>query len=368
MIHIVKGKIRGLGQNYSNGVEKLEIQIPLKFANKLPITLNQPVAVSLKIESITFAAGLRSTSNNPYIWISPNLELKDGTERKLTNILLSKGYKKNDDVYLSVNGNKIVLNPRLSRKQFILAEGATCKNWTWSWSFVNEKDKVVIFGAWDQNTTGESSIILSEEWQISRKGKLQPAYKQSREHIRLIEEQGYKLKTFPMTFAWADEDELDNSPAKINGFDFKLSDKFLKRVGSKWYAVSEVESNLFPDEIEDNDIYNEGALKRVYVNAYERNGYARAKCLEHYGYICAVCEFDFENTYGELGKNFIHVHHLISIAKIGKEYQINPKEDLIPVCPNCHAMLHRNSKQEPLTVQELKNILATLKGNLKVGN
>ena len=52
---------------------------------------------------------------------------------------------------------------------------------------------------------------------------------------------------------------------------------------------------------------------------------------------------------------FIHIHHVIDISIIGKEYEINPKNDLVPVCPNCHAMLH---KQKPaLSVEELKSHL-----------
>ena len=56
---------------------------------------------------------------------------------------------------------------------------------------------------------------------------------------------------------------------------------------------------------------------------------------------CSICGFDFEKNYGELGKGFIHVHHIVPVSKIGPNYIIDPVKDLIPVCPNCHAMLHR---------------------------
>ena len=84
----------------------------------------------------------------------------------------------------------------MSRKQFIQSQGATCKNWTWSWSFVNEADKFIIFGAWDVYDDGNMTLIMTEDWEISRKGSRQPGYPQSREHIRLIEEEDYKLKPF----------------------------------------------------------------------------------------------------------------------------------------------------------------------------
>ena len=67
---------------------------------------------------------------------------------------------------------------------------------------------------------------------------------------------------------------------------------------------------------------------------------------------------NFEQTYGELGKGFIHVHHVIPVSEIGKEYKVDFKKDLIPVCPNCHAMLHRKNKDgENVSVEELREIV-----------
>ena len=86
--------------------------------------------------------------------------------------------------------------------------------------------------------------------------------------------------------------------------------------------------------------FREGTLKKVVVNTYERNQKARDKCLEVHKYRCVVCDFDFESVYGEIGKNCIHVHHLVEISTIGKEYIIDPVNDMAPVCPNCHYMLH----------------------------
>lgn len=99
----------------------------------------------------------------------------------------------------------------------------------------------------------------------------------------------------------------------------------------------------------------EGAKKIITVNAYERNAKARELCIKHYGTKCKVCEFDFEKTYGEIGKGFIHVHHLIKIADIGEEYEVDPILDLRPVCPNCHAMLHR--EEPPISIEELKSLI-----------
>ena len=107
-----------------------------------------------------------------------------------------------------------------------------------------------------------------------------------------------------------------------------------------------------PDEIPPAQQFHEGASQRIIVNAYERNQAARMLCIEHYGHLCQICGFDFEQVYGELGAKYIHVHHIVPLADIGKEYAVNPVEDLIPVCANCHCMIHR--RKPALTLNEIR--------------
>lgn len=109
------------------------------------------------------------------------------------------------------------------------------------------------------------------------------------------------------------------------------------------------------DYPEDDEKLYEGALITVKANKYERNQKARRECVTKKGYQCLICGRDFEATYGEIGRNFIHVHHLTPISSVGKEYELNVDTDLVPVCPNCHYMLHR--KDPPYTVEELKGII-----------
>ena len=98
--------------------------------------------------------------------------------------------------------------------------------------------------------------------------------------------------------------------------------------------------NSLPEELVTAEKFPEGARHSVIINAYERNPKARAACIAHHGDLCAVCGFNFAKAYGALGDGFIHVHHIVPIGEIGKQYEIDPKKDLIPVCPNCHAMIH----------------------------
>ncbi len=114
------------------------------------------------------------------------------------------------------------------------------------------------------------------------------------------------------------------------------------------------EKIVYPDDIEDNNLF-EGAKKQIMVNAYERNSQARQECINHYGYSCQICNFDFEKVYGEIGKDFIHVHHIVDISTIAENYKVDPINDLIPVCPNCHAMLHK--KRPAYSIEEMKKFI-----------
>lgn len=110
--------------------------------------------------------------------------------------------------------------------------------------------------------------------------------------------------------------------------------------------------------------YWEGELEQTTITIHERNIEARKKCIQTKGLKCSVCGFDFEKTYGELGKGFIHVHHVNPISDKDGLYEIDIEKDLFPVCPNCHAMLHR-MKDRTLSIDELKQIIQKNNGQGK---
>ena len=95
----------------------------------------------------------------------------------------------------------------------------------------------------------------------------------------------------------------------------------------------------------------------VDVNRYEHNQDARRVCLAFHGTACAACGFSFEAVYGDIGTGFIDVHHVVPPAMLGSGYQLDPVADLVPLCPNCHAMIHRGVGS-PRTVSELRNIIS----------
>jgi 5-methylcytosine-specific restriction enzyme A len=106
------------------------------------------------------------------------------------------------------------------------------------------------------------------------------------------------------------------------------------------------------DEVTTPSRFFEGATRQIFVNIYERNPYARQRCIEHYGCRCSVCDFDFEQVFGELGRGFIHVHHVKPLSEIQAEYEIDPIADLRPICPNCHAMIHRGTTM--MSIEDLR--------------
>lgn len=127
------------------------------------------------------------------------------------------------------------------------------------------------------------------------------------------------------------------------------------------YILNEIDRDITleasPDFINDASTLPEGAVMQVTINKYERNRSARERCIAAHGCRCAVCGIDFGQVYGEVGKGFIHVHHIVPLASIGKSYRLNPEKDLVPVCPNCHAMLHRAVNGKLMSVDQLRSIL-----------
>ena len=102
-------------------------------------------------------------------------------------------------------------------------------------------------------------------------------------------------------------------------------------------------------------VYEEGREYLTTSTRYERNPINRELCLASKGYRCSVCGIDMEDVYGEIGKQFIEVHHSIPVSSYGHERLIDPLLELFPVCPNCHAMLHR--KNPPYSIDELRQIM-----------
>lgn len=159
-----------------------------------------------------------------------------------------------------------------------------------------------------------------------------------------------QLKKIDSHFTWSSQSSGIEIPEYIAS---KIETLWKEMTGSDVTNLSRNEIGI--EEIVYPERYTEGALTQITVNKYERDVKARKACLKEYGYICGVCNENLADKYGELGKEFIHVHHIVPLNEIKREYKINPITDLIPLCPNCHAIIHR--KTPAYTPDELRSIL-----------
>lgn len=132
----------------------------------------------------------------------------------------------------------------------------------------------------------------------------------------------------------------------------------LSSLGFKVVALEVTDSTAaLPEEVPES--MWEGGKRTVSVNAYERSAEARAACIEAHGWECAICEFDFGEVYGPEFQGFIHVHHRVPVSKVGARYKIDPLKDLIPLCPNCHAVVHYGNRTR--SVDEIRQKLRDAK-------
>lgn len=123
-----------------------------------------------------------------------------------------------------------------SRKKFIESLGATCSNWNWSWSFTNHDDKKIIFGAWQDMIKGNRALIFSKQWK-TRGGRNQSPWPESRENLRLIEEEGYSLYVYTMIMDPDFDSEWENGRRKIGAILNDVTQAELVNEGEDWFAV-----------------------------------------------------------------------------------------------------------------------------------
>ncbi len=100
----------------------------------------------------------------------------------------------------------------------------------------------------------------------------------------------------------------------------------------------------------------EGRVMDIRVRKYERSRFNRRYCLDAFGFSCRGCGMSLGEKYGPIGKDVIHVHHIVPVSRMGSAYRINPRRDLVPLCPNCHNIVHR--QDPPVSISELNLLTA----------
>lgn len=117
----------------------------------------------------------------------------------------------------------------------------------------------------------------------------------------------------------------------------------------KSLTLEKSESKKEPDS---QHYFDEGFRTEIIKEVSKRHKSLVELAKRKYGKKCSVCEFDFGKTFGNHGDGFIEIHHLKPIAKGKRQTTI---EDVRPVCPNCHRMLHRGNVL--LSIEDLKKII-----------
>lgn len=122
--------------------------------------------------------------------------------------------------------------------------------------------------------------------------------------------------------------------------------------------IDKIQADIESEIIENQGIYSqpEGKAHQYYGTRVERSAANRRAAIRIHGWTCAACGFDYSEVYGDRGKEWIEVHHIKPLSTFQGETMVTPETDLIPVCANCHRMIHRDSKNV-LSVDELKELI-----------
>lgn len=112
---------------------------------------------------------------------------------------------------------------------------------------------------------------------------------------------------------------------------------------------------LLADASGDLESLEEGNPSRRYVTVYERDPRYRKQAIAIHGVACHGCGEDLGKTYGTYAQDLIHVHHVVPVSTYEAPRRIDPATELVPVCPNCHAVIHRK-RSETLSIAALREM------------
>lgn len=158
-----------------------------------------------------------------------------------------------------------------------------------------------------------------------------------------------KIKTDPELKA----ENAERSPVNYTEV-LRLFENYLRRPAAKGNKTifSEDEDKELPAP----ELLSEGDLMELRITKHERNPELRRRCIELHGWRCKACGLDFKEKYGDLGTDFIEVHHLYPISHTDGKHSVDPENELVTLCANCHAMIHRLKGTE-MTVEKLQSYI-----------
>ena len=110
MPQMITGSVRGLSQNYADGLERQEIIINKKYATSLPCKDNLRIPIKLLIATQTYDAGIRTTPNVKFVWICPDLRDINNRKISLARILKNNGFSNNQKIILEVDRKEVQIS------------------------------------------------------------------------------------------------------------------------------------------------------------------------------------------------------------------------------------------------------------------
>ena len=271
---------------------------------------------------------------------------------------------------------KDIINVDHVKKTYSLIKGSSPKKATYSWKIINRNVvlKYVDTSLYSQGTAVPIelySFFELDDMDYGEKGKI---YFYSGEKLYTCRKQKYQDRTgirifwdsdlkkdikreFKEIFLKLSNDQDTNSTFSKDGY--LRFEKIKDNIHISIISQKAVDNDIESLRIEDGILSKEGKRKSYYGHRYERIGKNRKKALEIHGTICFGCGIDLEEKYGERGKGFIEVHHIKPLSHQKKEIVIDPEKDLIPLCPNCHRIVHR-FPSDILSIDQLRNIVKRL--------
>lgn len=233
--------------------------------------------------------------------------------------------------------------------QRLEASPTTSLSGQWATKYFTHGDKLILVA---KVAIGPVDLRTAENRYDVARGHMQfygkpHSHSQQTEFLKLSRGE-LSLEVFALWKAGHDRFMYLGSPAIVRWLDNVEIEQGIKSIMLElsFLEASDHEIDGGPEgtqQSEDGLSAREGKQLTVLVNRYERDPSLRSACLQFFGPTCRICDFDFQAKYGELGRDFCHVHHVKPLAEVGEDHAVDPTTDLIPVCANCHAMLHRRS-------------------------
>ncbi|MBQ0058302.1 MAG: HNH endonuclease [Bacteroidales bacterium] len=134
-----------------------------------------------------------------------------------------------------------------------------------------------------------------------------------------------------------------------NAIDYLLHDEF--NYEDVKTAIMDITTRGNNRVIPIEEIVSEGRIVTRNVQSRERSSRLRMIAIEHFTHnnmiCCDCCGFNFPDYYGpNYGLDCIEIHHIKPIFQYqGDTFDqlvSNALQNLLPVCPNCHRVIHKN--------------------------